>query len=53
MKKALGILASGLLVLALTACGGGTQSSTAINEKKIVVGVTSILRFPNAEYRVG
>ncbi|GED33696.1 MULTISPECIES: MetQ/NlpA family ABC transporter substrate-binding protein [Brevibacillus] len=41
MKKALGILASGLLVLALTACGGGAQSSTAINEKKIVVGVTS------------
>jgi D-methionine transport system substrate-binding protein len=41
MKKALGYMASGLLVLALAACGGGSQTSTAINEKKIVVGVTS------------
>lgn len=40
MKKALGLLASGLLVLALTACGG-SQTSTALNDKKIVVGVTS------------
>ncbi|WP_312112883.1 MetQ/NlpA family ABC transporter substrate-binding protein [Brevibacillus reuszeri] len=41
MKKALGLLASGFLALALTACGGSQTSSTAINEKKIVVGVTS------------
>lgn len=40
MKKAAGLLASSLLVLALTACGG-SQTSTAISENKIVVGVTS------------
>lgn len=41
MRKALGLLASGLLVLALAACGGGAQQSAAIPENKIVVGVTS------------
>jgi len=41
MKKALGLLASGILVLALAACGGSQTTSSAINEKKIVVGVTS------------
>jgi D-methionine transport system substrate-binding protein len=39
MKKILGVLASGLLILALTACGGKTGG--ALDEKKIVVGVTS------------
>jgi D-methionine transport system substrate-binding protein len=39
MKKILGGLASGLLVLALAACGGKTGG--ALDEKKIVVGVTS------------
>lgn len=41
MRKALGLFASGFLVLALTACGGGAQQSAAIPENKIVVGVTS------------
>lgn len=40
MKKTMAWLASGLLVLALTACGS-SQASSTISEDKIVVGVTS------------
>ena len=40
MKKTVAWLASGLVVLALTACGS-SQASSAISEDKIVVGVTS------------
>ncbi|MGN7471481.1 MetQ/NlpA family ABC transporter substrate-binding protein [Brevibacillus sp. SAFN-007a] len=40
MKKVVQGLAAGLLVLALAACGS-SETSTAISEDKIVVGVTS------------
>ncbi|WP_400162039.1 MetQ/NlpA family ABC transporter substrate-binding protein [Brevibacillus sp. TJ4] len=40
MKKVVRVLASGLLVLALAACGS-SEASTTISENKIVVGVTS------------